>query len=452
MCNVINGAKASLIWCKKHSAVTPFTRLNRLHPSTGWIATLALAAGCGLFSGGPAGASSRLAISPHNVPSIDTFDVTPAPPAPGGTTPANGTPASAPSEDGHGHHRGKKQTPPEPLPDGVSAEEAKLGKEGAKEVEQQLDIVKDPVGLAKIQSIVNTLEKSTPYPNLPYKVAIVAPKKKGPEPDINAFSLPGGYIYVTKDLLDSIQSDDELAAVLGHEMGHVVHHHEIKQMKAMSKDTLYSMIAILASLVASGGRPGEGTADVAMMGPQIVQALHSGHSMMDETEADMSGIDYVYNSHKYNPVGMLSFMERLAQDEHHHPQVELGYLQDHPLSSHRVSDIEARLKSLQVPINLRSVSHVLTASTLNDLVGQGVTLRVQGLNKPTVLFHFSSEADGMSVEARAQAAVKAINDCVDRGVEMGELSTRSESSGTSVLWGTTTLFTVTEQEGARSYG
>lgn len=447
------GTIASLETGKNHAPDMERTRLTRLTGPQGWITSLALVAGVSLWMGVPVQARSNLSISPRWVPTTDTFDATPATPAPASTNPApaGGTPATTPPEDAHDRHHAKKHTPDPPLPDGVSAEEAKLGKEGAKEVEQQLNIVKDPADLAKIQSMVNLLEKSTPYPNLPYKVAIVSQKKKGPEPDINAFSLPGGYIYVTKDLLDSIQSDDELASVLGHEMGHVVHHHELKQMKAQSHDTMMSMMAVLVSLIASGGRPGEGTADVAMMGPQIVQALHSGHSIVDESEADMSGIDYVYNTHKYNPVGMLSFMERLSLDERRHPQIELGYLQDHPSSSHRVKDIEARLKSLQVPINLRLVSHVLTASTLSDLVGQGVTLRVQGLNKPTILFHFSNEAEGMSVAARALAAVKAINDCVDRGEEMGELTLRPESSGVAVLWGTTVLFTVTEQEAARSH-
>src|SRR5207247_1497435 len=70
--------------------------------------------------------------------------------------------------------------------------------------------------------------------------------------DVNAYSLPGGFVYVNKGLLDYIHSDDELAGVLGHEIAHAAHHHMMKLLKEQSKMQPFLPLAILAMVLAGG--------------------------------------------------------------------------------------------------------------------------------------------------------------------------------------------------------
>jgi hypothetical protein len=333
----------------------------------------------------------------------------------------------------------------------VTPQEAKIAREGNKEVADAFNFVHDPAEIAKIEGMTRILEKATPYPNLHYTVRIVTSKEKLPEADINAFSLPGGYVYFTKDLIDSVQSDDELAAVLGHEMAHVIHHHVLKQIQAMNHDQMMSWWALLAAALATRGS-GEAMGDVALMGPQVVLALHSKHSIYDETQADLSSIDYLHATGVYNPVGMLTFIQRMELDERHHPEVELGYLQDHPSSKHRVQDIEAKLIALGIPLNERAVSQVLTALAVPTAPSGATTLELREGSDSTApgidICTFTSTISGQSPAARARSAATAINAGIDAHRVMAALQTRLTPDGLMITWEDQPLFVVSNGDAA----
>jgi len=101
--------------------------------------------------------------------------------------------------------------------------EQKLGRELSKDIEKKYEVVKDSVQNSLLIEIGNKLAKASDLDDMNYHFKIL--KIKGP----NAFSIPGGYIYVTSDLFDYIQSDDELAGVLAHEIAHLIHNHALKQ-------------------------------------------------------------------------------------------------------------------------------------------------------------------------------------------------------------------------------
>ena len=154
---------------------------------------------------------------------------------------------------------------------------------------------------------------------------------------VNAFAGPGGYIYVTTGLLGLVSSDDELACVLGHEIGHVAARHAIKQMQSQ---VLYS---VPASIIFSESRYA-----------QIEQAVNIAfnltqlsYSRKDELQADTLGMSYAHQA-GYNPSGMVSFLKKLGEIEEKNPRLIIVPLSTHPVTSVRIENalawIEKRWK------------------------------------------------------------------------------------------------------------
>ena len=116
--------------------------------------------------------------------------------------------------------------------------EAKVGAEVAAEVEKSYDRVDNKDAIAKMQAMAN--------------VRLVKEKKPDKEPEVNAFSIPGGIIYVTQGLLNDVQSDHELAGVLAHEITHNTNYDGLTQAARASKLFKRELALVLASLVLGG--------------------------------------------------------------------------------------------------------------------------------------------------------------------------------------------------------
>ncbi len=117
--------------------------------------------------------------------------------------------------------------------------EQKLGKKLSEIIEKKHEVIEDSQKNSLIRQIGNKLAKASELRGMKYHFKIL--KKEGP----NAFSIPGGYIYVTYDLFDYVQSDDELAGILAHEIAHVIHNHALKQTRDNTKFTLLTILAVL---------------------------------------------------------------------------------------------------------------------------------------------------------------------------------------------------------------
>jgi len=102
-------------------------------------------------------------------------------------------------------------------------QEIALGKKHHAQVLQQTPAYKDKDLQDYVQSIGDSLSLNSHRPNLFYRFTVLD------SPDINAFALPGGYIYINRGLMAYLSSEEELAAVLGHEIGHVTARHSVRQ-------------------------------------------------------------------------------------------------------------------------------------------------------------------------------------------------------------------------------
>ena len=182
--------------------------------------------------------------------------------------------------------------------------EAEMGRKLALRVAREMPLVADEAVQARVRSIGERLAAVCDRKELPYHFAAVEGK------DVNAFSLPGGYVFVNDGLIKKTGNDDELAAVLAHEIAHVAARHAIKRYES----SLGLQLLQLAGLVA---RQGQATAGVSI----AAQAAQLAYARDDELEADRLGVKYM-KAAGFDPKAMLSFLQTL----HHVEEDRVGYM------------------------------------------------------------------------------------------------------------------------------
>jgi hypothetical protein len=253
------------------------------------------------------------------------------------------------------------------------------------------------------------------------------------EDNVNAFSLPGGYIYVYEGLIKFAQSDDEIAGVLAHEISHAAFRHIDALAREQSKLSTATLPLILGAILT-------GRADIiggAILGSQLVtQSFTSTWSVKAEKSADFGGFQYLLKS-KYNPTGMLTFMERLAQEERTNPaaSIDWGIYRTHPPGRERAEALTHDMEEAKIPIQ-RS----LVTTSYRVVVKPSSTEGVDIIFDDRKLFTFG----GTDALARADAAVKSLNTFFDKVPSMMEVS----FDGTSVIGRRDTLITVTKDDAA----
>jgi len=227
--------------------------------------------------------------------------------------------------------------------------EAKLGENISKEVEKEFPLVKDPVKLSRVELVGQTLARYSTRKDIEYKFKLISKE------DINAFSIPGGYIYVFAGMLDFVRTDSELAAVLAHEIAHIEGKHALKQMAAAQRMMVYSIAIALATRTAAG-----------VLLPDLLRiAILNKYSREYEEEADMRSIDLMIKA-GYNPVAALTLIERLYATSLRKPPREHGIMMSHPELRERASYILKCLKDKGIEIERRKAANYLPVKVGQD--------------------------------------------------------------------------------------
>jgi len=252
-----------------------------------------------------------------------------------------------------------------PLP-AADDPEIRLGRENSEENDKQVKLMTDPVYLERVNRIGQELAAIANKEIIPAKWG--SPQRKQfkytfkvvNDKDMNAYSLPGGFIYVNKGLLDFVRSDEELAGVLAHEIAHAAHHHMIKllaEQKKLDRALMPLQLLAVALLASNTGNFREFQA--LQMGTQLYSiARLNSYGIEAEKDADNMGLLLLSKS-KYNPVGLYSFMNRLAAQEKTRVMIDMGIFRTHPPSPERVESAESLLKMLNIPIRLSEVDPTL---------------------------------------------------------------------------------------------
>jgi len=211
---------------------------------------------------------------------------------------------------------------------GVSPdEEVALGREGAAEINAQLPLVTDPVVVRYVTALGRDIASRTSRGDLEWQFQIVN------SPEVNAFALPGGFIYVNRGLIERAERLDELAGVLGHEIGHVVRRHSAEQLENQQRANAgLALVCTLTSVCESGA------ARVAINVGGA--ALFARHSRLDESQADSEAVENVIRA-GYDPDGIPAMFERLVAERRGRPTVLDAFFASHPLEESRVARTRA---------------------------------------------------------------------------------------------------------------
>jgi len=222
---------------------------------------------------------------------------------------------------------------------GSAEREAALGRQAAKQVEQQIGLLQDPALTAWLRDLGSRLAAHSPRSGVPYRFAVV----DMPEP--NAFTLPGGYVYVSRGLLVLANSEAEVAAVVGHEIGHLAARHAAQRETRNIGVGLLTAFGTLAAGAAGGEQPGR---SVAGFGQLAGAALIASYGREQERQADEVGQKLVAAS-GYDPAKLSTFLTTLERES----ELRTGmtprpsFLDSHPLTRERIASTAARAADLQ---------------------------------------------------------------------------------------------------------
>jgi Zn-dependent protease with chaperone function len=328
--------------------------------------------------------------------------------------------------------------------------EVRMGREAAQEIERTLRIIGDPALVERVNRIGQEIAAIANASEIPITWGIQKKSqfqytfKVVDDKDVNAFSLPGGFIYVNKGLLDYVQSDHELAAVLAHEIAHAAHHHLLRLGQENEKINRRVTLPTLLVMVLSGA-PARDLSNV-MMGVQLYQiAKLNGFTQEAEVDADRAAILYLMQT-KYNPVGMLTFMERLARDEARRPERQLGIFRTHPPSRERAQAMLNLFRELNIPVNRRAVARILPVELREKTVQDRNLVEVYLDSVPVFA---PADRDGQTSAERARQISERLDSLLNDGIQMFDI--RLSSDRRTVVARSHPILTI-EPEDAALYG
>jgi predicted Zn-dependent protease len=174
--------------------------------------------------------------------------------------------------------------------------ELNLGRNASYEVNKQFGLYENKELQNYVNEVGQRLVKVSDRSDIPYEFHVVD------SPILNAFALPGGYIYITRGLLAELENEAQLASVLGHETGHVCARHGVTQL---SEELGYQLLT-LAALAAPGTR------EMAPVSAALFQSITLGYSREKESQADAMGLTYMYRA-GYDPMEMPAFLAHLSR-------------------------------------------------------------------------------------------------------------------------------------------
>jgi predicted Zn-dependent protease len=182
--------------------------------------------------------------------------------------------------------------------------EREIGANEAKKVEQQIGLTDDPRLAAYVESLGQRLATHSPRQDIPYKFYVV----EMVEP--NAFALPGGFVYVSRGLLPIVNSEDELAGVVGHEIGHVAARHSVQRLSAAAPFAIVGGVTGAVTGIVS-----DNLSDAVMGITGFTGSIFlAPYSRSQEREADDVGVDLAAAG-GYDPDGLSRFLHALEVQE-----------------------------------------------------------------------------------------------------------------------------------------
>lgn len=222
-------------------------------------------------------------------------------------------------------------------PNIISIEQEKeLGKQFSKQVEQEVRILHDKKGTDYITHLGQRLLGHAEEVHFDYTFKLVD------SDEINAFALPGGYIYINRGLITAADNEGELAGVVSHEIGHVLARHGTERLT-----TTYGY-----NLVLSLALGGSSATWVSLLADLFGQAGILAYSRSQESESDDLGVHILYKA-GYDPRAMASFFTKLQQEKKRNSGTLAKFFSSHPLTEDRIEHVNEIVKGLSLRPDLK---------------------------------------------------------------------------------------------------
>lgn len=258
------------------------------------------------------------------------------------------------------------------------ADEAKIGEENHPKILEEFGgAYPDPAVQAYVERIGKSVSSHSDRPNVQYRFTVLN------SDIVNAFAMPGGYVYVTRGLLAQASNEAELAGVLGHETGHVAARHMAQR---------YSQ-SVLAQLAAAGLGIATGNQEITQLASQGAALYLQGFSRDEEFQADLLGVRYMSRA-GYDPRGMATFLDKLLMHSrldatlsgHPGQADQFDIMATHPRTADRVAraTAEANATPLAHPViggdaYLATIDGIIYGDDPKDGVIRGQTFLHPGL-------------------------------------------------------------------------
>ncbi len=247
------------------------------------------------------------------------------------------------------------------------AQEVSTGRQADMDVRKEYKVYDNPALQDYVDGVGQKLAQKSHRTNLKYHFTVLD------SPEINAFALPGGYVYITRGLLAYLNSEAELAAVLGHELGHVTARHGVRQQSAATAANIgVAIVSIFVPQIDPN------------IGQTLSTALLSGYGRDHELEADRLGAEYLART-EYDPQAMIKvigtlknqelFDAEIAKQEGREPRRYHGLFATHPDNDTRLQQVVGESKNLTVANPREGYAEFLQkidGLTFNDSPDQGV--------------------------------------------------------------------------------
>ncbi|MEK7662238.1 MAG: M48 family metallopeptidase, partial [Patescibacteria group bacterium] len=225
--------------------------------------------------------------------------------------------------------------------------EIAIGKGLAVDVEKSAKIVEDPVIAEYVNRVGQNLVRNSDA-KVPFTVKVIDAE------EINAFALPGGFLFVNRGLLDFAEDESEIAGVMAHEIAHVAARHGTRQA---SRGTIANLATI--PLIFMGGWAGYGIQQAANV---AIPVTFLKFSRAFEEEADILGIQYLYKS-GYEPLAFINFFEKIQAQEKKKPGTVSKIFSSHPTTDNRIKLAQKYIDGALKPQS----QYVITTSEFNEV-------------------------------------------------------------------------------------
>ena len=225
--------------------------------------------------------------------------------------------------------------------------EIQMGQQAHRAILKQYTVYEDPELQSYVTRIGEQLARHSHRSDLSYQFTVLD------SPEVNAFALPGGYVYITRGILAYVNSEAELAGILGHEIGHVTARHSVRQHgTATAANTVTNVLGVLVATQA-GSVAGSATGNLSNLAGT---ALVRGYGREHELEADRLGAEYLARS-GYDPQEMLKvvgvlksqeeFERQRAREQGRKPRIYHGVFATHPDNDLRLQEVIAAARQYQ---------------------------------------------------------------------------------------------------------